>query len=169
MKFDGDSFHLFGGICLPCERTFCTVFCVVPRDLTAEIREVPLNSRPALPLAELRDREASRGRELRRAGATQSRPGRESGSDRYWVSDNPGRGFDRGAGVRGAGAERLPRALRIRPLSPPTAVQWRRRLSGGQNPSRERPQCRGLGNGVAARDRATAAGGQGSCVSGGRG
>jgi hypothetical protein len=45
MKFDGDSFHLFGGICLPCEGTFCTVFRVVPRDLTAEIREVPINSR----------------------------------------------------------------------------------------------------------------------------
>jgi hypothetical protein len=51
MKFDGDSFHLFGGICLPCEGTFCAVFRIVPRDLTAEIREVPVNGRSAMPEA----------------------------------------------------------------------------------------------------------------------
>jgi hypothetical protein len=51
MKFDGDSFHFFGGMSLPCEGTFCTVFRVVPRDLSAEIREVPINSRSAMPEA----------------------------------------------------------------------------------------------------------------------
>src|SRR5215831_19407166 len=51
VKFPGNLSYLFGGLCPPCDSTLRTVFSVVPCDLTAEIREVPINGCAAGPEA----------------------------------------------------------------------------------------------------------------------
>jgi len=71
-------------------------------NLSADRFAEDLGSRrsPDLAVAELRDRDAGRGGELGRTGATEPGPDRKSRSDECRVPDDPGHGFHRGAGLR---------------------------------------------------------------------
>ena len=89
--------------------------------------------RSDLPVADLRDRHAGRGRELRWTGTTQPGIDQQSGNDGLRLPDRPGHGFDGDPSVRRARAERLQRTLRVHLLSPAAAVQPRGRLPGGQS------------------------------------
>ena len=121
--------------------------------------------RSHLAVAEFRDRDTGRRRELRRAGGAQPGIDRESGGAGFRVPHGPGHGFDGDSGVRCARTERLQRAFRIDLLSPAAFIQPRRRLSGGKAASGQRAQRRGLGRTPAAGDRAATEAEQGSGVS----
>src|SRR6516165_6285726 len=75
-----------------------------------------------LAFAELRDRDAGGGGELRRIGTTQPGADRESVSRGLGLPDDPGYGLDGGSGVRRAGAECLQRILRVHLFSSSAAV-----------------------------------------------